>query len=200
MQRKAEERRSSSGCLHATSSSSDFVVSSSLTPLFLIHLLEDFSPLPSSPKWLCQNGGNRQHLLYFSYILTFYIYNFFQFYTCSRFIASLLCLIKSWSWLSQAIVTSKSTDRPSYPVWLERRDLPLFRWRNNDYLILSPRLHLMSLKQLHHQNALTCLFRCNKQTCRGWTSFNFKQLDSRQGVMTPGRMPVPLAQYAQIRG
>lgn len=170
MQRKAKEWRSSSGCLHTTSSKLDFVSSSSVTPLFLIHLLEDFTPLPSSPKWLCQNWGNWPHLLYFSYILTFDIYTFFQFYTCSRFIASLLCLIK----MLIMVVTSHNniqTNQPSYPVWLERRDLPFFRWRNNDYLILSPRLHLTNLEQCCHQDALTFLFRCNEQPSRGWTSF-----------------------------
>lgn len=30
--------------------------------------------------------------------------------------------------------------------------------------------------------------------------FNFKQLESRRGVMTPGQMPVPHNQYAQIKG
>lgn len=85
----------------------------------LIHLLEDFSPLPSSPKWLCQNGGNRPYLLYFSYILTFDIYTFFQFYISSRFVASLLCLIKCWSWLSQAIVTSKPNNQAALFDWRE---------------------------------------------------------------------------------
>lgn len=44
-----------------------------------------------------------------------------------------------------------------------------------------------------------CLFRCNKQQAEG-EQHNFKQLGSRHGVMSPGKMPVPHNECAQIRG
>lgn len=57
----------------------------------------------------------------------------------------------------------------------------------------------MNLKQRYHQDALTRLFKRNKQR-GGSASFSFEWLEPRRGAMTPGQMPVPHNQYAQIRG
>lgn len=144
MQRKSEKRSSSSSSLHATPSSSDFDFISPFTALFLNHLLEDSSLLPSSPKWLCQNGGNRKHLLSFLHLL-FYIYTL-SIYTCPRFNSFSALHYK----VPNMVVTSHNNIQPSCRFWLERRDLPLVRWKNNDYLMITPRLYLMGLQQRHH--------------------------------------------------
>lgn len=66
------------------------------------------------PKW----GQLTVSPLFFLHFNFWYLH-FFQFYICSRFIASLLCLIKCWSWLSQAIITSKPTNKATLFDWRE---------------------------------------------------------------------------------
>lgn len=199
MQRKAEEQKSSSCCLHTTTGNLDLFSApvSLLSSWFIswrIHSVAIITKvtMPNWGNWLC--------ILYSSYILTFDIYTFWQFYICSRFRASLLCLIKCSSWLSQAITTSKPTNQATLFDWREEICLC-----SGGEIMTTSYSHLGCISWVSSSVSIKMLWPAyldgiNSQVVGEQVLISSSLSPDEVGCPPPGQMPVPHNQYAQIRG